>query len=240
METKKIIIICVIILVLIIISYFYFTDFGHTNLFNDHKLMFSDKVIYVGSENMPSSEEGIQYTLSCWIRVNNLYLNTKWDNGTSNYKTIIDNNGSPNILYLINENVIRIQLVYYNENRLTYYNFDLENIELQKWINITITVDNKLVNIYKNGIIYISKELLNPNLRNYKLMSIGEKYNNFNGYIGYIDYYNYVLSPEKINSIYNKNYSNHPNILPSYESVIASEKNDEIKTDLSQFKNFLG
>jgi len=240
METKKIIIICVIILVLIIISYFYFTDFGHTNLFNDHKLMFSDKVIYVGSENMPSSEEGIQYTLSCWIRVNNLYLNTKWDNGTSNYKTIIDNNGSPNILYLINENVIRIQLVYYNENRLTYYNFDLENIELQKWINITITVDNKLVNIYKNGILYKSKELLNPNLRNYKLMSIGEKYNNFNGYIGYIDYYNYVLTPDKINNIFNKNYTHHPDSLPSYESVVESEKIDEIKTDLSQFNNFLG
>jgi len=228
MKTKNIIIICVILIIVIIGCYFYFKDFGHKNLFNDYKLFYGNKVVYISSEDMKESNEGVKYTFSIWIRPNNLYLNTIWENGSNNAKTIINNNGSPNILYLVQDNTVRIQIGYYGiNNYMEYYNFDLEHFEFQKWTHLAITVDNKLVNIYKNGILYSSKELENPNLKNYKLMNIGEKYNNFNGYIGRIDYYNYILTPPNINKLYETYFKTHPTALMSYEYNKQMDKENE-------------
>ena len=228
MKTKNIIIICVILIIVLIGCYFYFKDFGHKNLFNDYKLFYGNKVVYIGSEDMKESNEGVKYTFSIWIRPNNLSLNTIWETGTNNAKTIINNNGSPNILYLVQDNTVRIQIGYYGiNNYMEYYNFDLEHFELQKWTHLAILVDNKLVSIYKNGILYSSKELENPNLKNYKLMNIGEKYNNFNGYIGRIDYYNYVLTPANINKLYETYIKKHPNALMSYENNKQLDKENE-------------
>ena len=228
MKTKNIIIICVILIIVIIGCYFYFKDFGHKNLFNEYKLFYGNKVVYIGSEDMKESNEGVKYTFSIWIRPNNLSLNTIWENGTNNAKTIINNNGSPNILYLVEDNIVRIQLGYYGkDNYMEYYNFDLENFELQRWTHLAIVVDNKLVSIYKNGIVYASKELENPNMKNYKLMNIGEKYNNFNGYIGRIDYYNYILTPPNINKLYETYFKTHPTALMSYEYNKQMDKENE-------------
>ena len=240
MNTKnKISIVCIII-VIAICCYFYFKDYGHNNLFKTPTLFYGDKVVYVGSENLKSSEEGVQYSLSVWIRPNNLYLNTDWGGDTNIPKTILNNNGSPNIVYLVKENTVNIQMAYYGiDNTIDLYNIEMPNFESQKWTNLIITVDNKLVNVYKNGIIYTSKELFNPNVKNYKLMNIGEKYNNFNGYIGRIDYYNYVLSLDKTNNIYEKYKSYHPSQLMSYEQYEFLKKDaEDTKINTDKFKNF--
>ena len=126
------------------------------------------------------------------------------------------------------DHIVRIQIGYYGKNNyMEYYNFGLEYFEFQKWSHLAITVDNKLVSIYKNGILYSSKELENPNLKNYKLMNIGEKYNNFNGYIGRIDYYNYILTPVNINKLYETYLKKHPNELMSYEYNKQMDKENE-------------
>ena len=240
MNTKKKISIVCIIIVISICCYFYFKDFGHKNLFRKPTLFYGDKVVYIGPENMKPSVEGVQYSFSVWIRPNNLYLNTDWGGNANIPKTIINNNGSPNIIYLVKENKVNIQMAYYGiDNTIDLYNIEMPYFDSQKWTNLIITVDNKKVNVYKNGIIYTSKELFNPNVKNYKLMYIGEKYNNFNGYIGSIDYYNYVLSSNKANSIYRKYKSNHPNRLMSYEQYefLKKDKEDN-KINTDKFKNF--
>ena len=240
MNTKKKISIVCIIIVIAICCYFYFKDFGHKNLFRLTTLFYGDKVVYVGPENMKPSVEGVQYSFSVWIRPNNLYLNTDWGGNANTPKTIIDNNGSPNIVYLVKENKVNIQMAYYGlDNTIDLYNIEMPYFDSQKWTNLIITVDNKKVNVYKNGIIYTSKELFNPNVKNYKLMNIGEKYNNFNGYIGRIDYYNYVLSSMKANNIYEKYRSYHPTMLMSYEQYEFLKKDkEENKINTDKFKNF--
>jgi hypothetical protein len=240
METKNIILITLFIITLAIVCYVYFTDFGHTNLYDNYDLFYGDKALYIGPENMPISEESLKYSFSIWLRTNNLYSNYTWNNDTDIPKTIIDNNGSPNIVYLLKDNTIRIQMAYYgNKNTIEYYNIDLDEFESQKWINLVITVNNKRVNVFKNGELVSSKKLLNPNLKNYKPMSIGEKFNNFNGYIGRIDYYNYELSSNKINSLYHKYLNYHPNTLMSYENYEYLKKDDEEnKINIDKYKNF--
>ena len=87
MKTKNIIISCVILIIVLIGCYFYFKDFGHKNLFNDYKLFYGNKVVYIGSEDMKESTEGVKYTFSIWIRPNNLSLNTIWENGSYSKNT---------------------------------------------------------------------------------------------------------------------------------------------------------
>jgi hypothetical protein len=240
MNTKNKVLIILVIIIIAIICYFYFKTRGHKNLFKTPTLFYGDKVVYVGPEDMKPSVEGTQYSFSIWIRPNNLYLNTDWGKNSNTPKTIINNNGSPNIIYLIKDNKINIQIAYYGiDDTIDLYNIEMPKFESQKWTNLIITVDNKIVNVYKNGLIYTSKKLFNPNVKNYKLMNIGEKYNNFNGYIGRIDYYNYVLSSVKANNIYEKYKSYHPDSLMSYEQYEFLKKDtEENKINTDKFKNF--
>ena len=235
----KYLIIFIFIVICVTLLYLYI-DSGHKKLFNTYDLFYDNKVVYIGSEDMPISNEGIKYTFSIWIRTNNLYLNTGWNNSVSTPKTIIYNNGSPNILYLVDKNIVRIQIGYYgNNNDIEYYNFDLDEFESQKWVNLVITVDNKQVNVFKDGILKTSTILLNSNLKNYKNMTIGEKHNNFNGYIGKIDYYNYILKPNKILNLYEKYLFYHPSKLMTYEDY-EYLKNDEVTNEikLDKFNKF--
>ena len=239
MNTKNKVLIIFVIIIIAICFYFYFKTSGK-NLFKTPTLFYGDKVVYVGPEDMKPSEEGVQYSFSIWIRPNNLYLNTDWGKNSNTPKTIINNNGSPNIIYLIKDNKINIQMAYYGiDNTIELYNIEMPKFDSQKWTNLIITLDNKIVNVYKNGIIYTSKKLFNPNVKNYKLMNIGEKYNNFNGYIGRIDYYNYVLSSKKANNIYEKYKSYHPDSLMSYEQYeFLKRDGEENKINTDKFKNF--
>jgi len=223
----KFIIIFIVILLLTIGCYYYIKNLGHTVLYDNPDLFYGNKELYIGQENMPNSNEKVKYSFSIWLRTNNISENSIWYNNPNEPKTIVFNNGSPNIQYLRKNNTIRIQIVYNNsENILEMYNFDLEEIPSQVWCNIVVTVNNEYVDIYKNGILYKSKQLPNPNLKSYKMMNIGEKYNNFNGYIGRIDYYNYVLTSEKILELYNYK-DKLPNNLMSYESYEYLRKEKE-------------
>ena len=238
-KNKKIAIIVIGILLVILLVYLYFYDFKHINLYKGYDLFYEDKVVYVGSENMKESDEGIQYSFSIWLRTNNLPGNSIWNTKDDIPKTIVYNNGSPNILYLRKENSIRIEIAY-NEN--DYYNFDLEDFETQIWSNIIVTVDNKNINIYKNGLLEKSKIINNSNLKNYKMMSIGENGNNFNGYIGNIDYYSYILKPNKILKLYLKNKNKYPNNLMNYEQYVFLDKKKKEKEKIqlsTDIKNFI-
>ena len=219
----------IVLIIIALIIYFYFRDSGHKNLFNNYDLFYDDKIVLLDSSNLKQSKEGVQYSLSVWIQTNNLAANTAWYTSDDVPKTIINNSGSPNIMYLRRDNIIRFEIAYMNDNGLDYYHLDLPQFEVQQWINLILTVDNKKINVYKNGILEKSKRLENSNLTNYRMFTLGEKNNNFNGYIGRIDYYNYILDSDKIMSLYKKYKNKHPKNLMSYEQykLLDSNKADE-------------
>ena len=242
-SNKKYIIASAIVLVIIIIIYFVITrDYGHRVLFDGYDYFYNDRVEYIGSEEMKDSHEGIKYSISIWIRMDNMASNAHWQTNDKTPKTILYNHGSPNILYMRKENTVRIQMMYLNKYGLTdLYNFDIENFENQLWNHIVITVDGRNVNIYKNGALFISKLLPHVNIKSYKLLQIGDKNNNFNGYAGYLEYFNYQLDPSKVEKIYNSRKGKLPFKLKSYEDYeYLRKKEDEKQTDIKpRFKKFL-
>lgn len=238
MNKKKIIILSVVFLVLLIVLYLYFTDFNHKKLYKGYSLFYRDNVEFIETMNLKPSKERVQYSLSVWLRPNNIYLNSDWNTNPQLPKTIIENNGSPNILWIPEKNIVKIQIIYEDKGYLKFYEFNLENFETQVWSNLVVTLDNKLVTIYKNGEFYAMKKLDNPNLINYKKMSIGEPNNNFNGYIGDIDYYSYVLNKDKIRKLYRNNLKNHPTKVKSYDEYEKERLKKEKESEKIKINSF--
>ena len=227
MDTKRLLILVFILLIIItIILLYFFLNRNHINLHTSYDLFIKDKEVYGDTNKIAPSKEGVKYSLSVWLRPNNLYLNTDWSTEPKLPKTILNNNGSPDMYWFPEDNLLKIQILYNEMGNFKYYDFDLENFETQKWSNIVITVHNKEVIVYKNGEVHKVKNIDNPNLLNYRILQIGEKGNNFNGYIGNIDYYNYVLNKNKVKKLYNKNLKRHPKKVKRYQDYLIKSINE--------------
>ena len=80
---------------------------------------------------------------------------------------------------------------------------EIDGIDINKWINISIVVENNVTNIYLNG--KLERSLIFKNslvdTSNYKLF-IGSISSGFPGELAYLQYYNSALSSSRIENIY--------------------------------------
>lgn len=83
-------------------------------------------------------------------------------------------------------------------------NITIENINMQKWVNIITTVNNRTLDVYINGKLIKTKtfdNIIDPVLLNsggIELVSDG----GFGGFFSKVQYYPYFITPEKAWSIY--------------------------------------
>jgi len=226
MDAKKIIFLVIALILFFVIYYFLNKDYGHYNILNTHEYLYDEKQLNISGDLLKESFSGVKYTFSLWIKTDNIPLNAHWSNDTEINKTIIQREGSPNIMFIL-PNTLRIEISYKDKDGvLDYYNFDFELYESQVWNNFIIVVKNRKVDIYKNKLLVSSKLMDNIPWISKKILRIGERNNNFNGYVGYIDYYNYDLSREQIIELYNKNYKKLPKFLKNYKQNLDDDKNE--------------
>ena len=219
---------------LIIIVIYISIDRSHSVIYNNQKLFYNDEQILVGFERMPPSNENIRYTLSSFIRLNNLSGNTNFNDFTQK-KIIIDNGGSPNLVYYPNTGILDVEIAYKGKDGVNdTYNFNLERMPLQKWIGICVVVDGKIVKIYIDGYLHTAKKLDTIPWKSRKMLSIGKDENNFNGNIGMIDYYNRSLNESEVNKLYKKRIKSLPDEVLTYEEM---EYKKRLKADLAQKLN---
>ena len=226
---KKQLILGVIVLILIIGMIVYLsTDFSHNRLYKSHQLFYNDKEVIVGFENLPPSDENIKSTFSTFIRLNNLDGNTAWNEDQSLKKYIIDNSGSPNIIYNREKGNVVIEVAYKsNEGVIENYEFELDYFPMQRWVGICIVVDDRIVKIFKDGKLHTAKKLNTVPWVSKKMLSIGKNKKNFNGYIGMIDYYSRALNDVEVLSLYNKRIKTLPDEVLTYEQAEYIKKNKE-------------
>jgi hypothetical protein len=74
------------------------------------------------------------------------------------------------------------------------------DIPINKWMNVIIRCQNKIVDVYINGTIIRSLELDGVPKQNYGDVFVAMN-GGFNGYISNLWYYNYALSTSAIQSI---------------------------------------
>jgi hypothetical protein len=90
--------------------------------------------------------------------------------------------------------------------------FLLENLELDKWMNITVTINGNTLSIYRNGFLemtgLVSSLLYLNNIKNKSIYFLGNpnlsstSQEGFPGFINYFNFYNRVLTPDEINTLY--------------------------------------
>ena len=161
---------------------------------------------FVSSIKLPLSKIGNKFTYSFWLYLNNYSENIKWNDSFDSDKVIINReDSSPKITYNPKYNLLKIYLNYKDDNN-TNQDFILEtnNIKLQKWQYIVVTLDDRKLNLFLDKNLERSGYIPNvPFLFNKNLL-IGDKYSNINGSIFHLKYFNYVISKKDIEKEYKK------------------------------------
>jgi hypothetical protein len=80
---------------------------------------------------------------------------------------------------------------------------DIDNIDLQRWVQISVTLNGRTCDVYMDGKLVRSCVLRNF----YKVDPTGQKlklvdYSGFDGYVSNVSTYNYALTPDKIYHMY--------------------------------------
>lgn len=179
---------------------------------------------------------GIEFTWSVWFYIDDLFLNnnTKYrrifSKGNSNIQDINSDtyeskflNNSPGLYLNHNNNIITIVLNTYSKTTDVYETIEIENIPIQNWVNCIITVKNKKVNVFINGILKKSYILNDVLKQNYYDTYVGDK-NGFGGHISALKYYDYAINDDYIQYIMNKgpNLSREDNDKLSYNAPYLS------------------
>lgn len=136
----------------------------------------------------------------------NIYIIFYRGNITMNSGSISSMTCLPLIYLVKGENNLYID---YISNGSVIQTLKVENIEMDKWFNITLVMDNLSISIYKNGKLLITnikdKDIVPPYQYNLNILTeknVLTKYG-FPGKLSYLIYYSYILEPEYIYKMYN-------------------------------------
>ena len=193
--------------------------------------------------------EGVEFTYSFWIYVNNLEYKDELD-----FKHVFNKGSSPNstgeggsglfgpnncpgvYLYTGKKNLsdnlldkypilgmlVRMNVYHNNESVAKAYYDDIyiDGIPIKKWVGVVIRVTSQnIVDVYINGNLTKRHKLSNIVKQNYDNLYVN--YNGgFSGNISNLKYYNYAIGTFEINSLT----SNGPNLKSRKESNIQNSK----------------
>ena len=156
-----------------------------------------------------NATEGLEFTWSVWLFINNLNSNS----GSSMYKHIFSKgnsnlqkngltypNNAPGLYIAPNTNSLVVMMNTFN---VINEEILIPDIPINKWVNVIIRCQNTTLDVYINGTIARSINLVGVPKQNfgdvYAAMNGG-----FNGYISNLWYYNYALGTAAIQRISTK------------------------------------
>lgn len=191
---NKKILVSLIIVVIIIFIYYYFYYKNKYTIFKYHNC----KTTITQEFEPPHYNSGNSWSIQFWIYIDDLtynYLKKKyileWDNCT---------------IYLskTNNNLIIELPVYLQGTKKIVY----ENINLQKWINICVILDNRHVDLWINNKLEISEYLDNISYQKKSKAIITREHNSFRGKLSNFKFYNFKLPRNHlINASIKNNYN---------------------------------
>ncbi len=148
--------------------------------------------------------EGIEFSWSVWIYVNNLqYLEGQYKHifykGNSNLESNGLNfpNNAPGLYLAPNKNDLIVMMNTYN---VINEEIVVPDIPLNKWFNIIIRCKNTTLDVYANGTIVRSVNLIGVPKQNYGDVYVGMN-GGFDGNISNLWYYDYALGTAEIQNI---------------------------------------
>jgi hypothetical protein len=160
-----------------------------------------------------NANEGIEFTWSVWVYIDDLTYNSgqyrcvfykgndyaKNPNSQESQGLNFPNN-APGLYIAPNSNSLVIMMNTFN---VINEEIMVDNIPLNKWVNVIIRCENNTLDVYINGTIIKSHHLHGVPKQNYGDVYVAPN-GGFSGYISNLWYYNYALGTVEISNIANK------------------------------------
>jgi hypothetical protein len=160
-----------------------------------------------------NASEGIEFTWSCWIYLDDLGYNEhqyrcifyKGNDYSENASDLSSNglnfpNNSPGLYLTPNKNDLVVIMNTYN---VINEQILVPDIPVKKWVNVMIRCQNNVIDVYINGTIVRSHKLHGVPKQNYGNVYVGAD-GGFSGYLSNLFYYNRALGIYEINDIVTK------------------------------------
>ena len=180
-----------------------------------------------------NERDGIEFTYSVWLYIKDLspisnkkhifhkgegnILDEKWKN--QNTKGISFPNNGPGLYLHENKNAL---VVIMNTFDNVIEEVEIDNIPMNKWVNVVIRVKNRLMDVYVNGTIAVRYEFSSVPKQNYGDLFVNMN-GGFNGELSSLRYFNRALSGVEILDINrggpNLTADESMNIFPPYLSL---------------------
>ena len=195
MIDKRNLILLFCILITILVFYIDRIQYGKRKIVSTHpKYMMNKYILDCNTYNFYGANKGISSSLSFWLYVKD------WNYKVMEYKPILKK-GKLEIYMPPKNNFIVIDIPIVGSRKKETLTF--KTIPLQKWVSISVIIENRHVDLWINGKLYISKHLTNiPDLENNKKVVCADM-NGFDGYISRITTWSYVISKSIIKRVFN-------------------------------------
>lgn len=151
-----------------------------------------------------NATDGVEFTWSVWVFINNLNNNSGtykhiFSKGNSNLQEngLIYPNNAPGLYIAPNTNTLVVMM-----NTFNVINEEvlIPDIPISKWVNVIIRCQNTTLDIYINGTIARSINLVGVPKQNFGDVYVAMN-GGFDGYISNLWYYNYALGTAAIQRI---------------------------------------
>ena len=149
---------------------------------------------------------GIEFTWSVWLLIKDFERDSEKykhifhkgnDSAATESNGLIQPNNAPGVYIHPNRNSLVILL-----NTFTNINEEImvNDIPQSKWFNLTIRVQNKVLDVYMNGSIVVRHKLSGVPKQNYSRVYVA-KNNGFKGNLSNLRYYDYALGTNEIERV---------------------------------------
>ena len=153
-----------------------------------------------------NANDGIEFTWSTWIFINNLNDSGTYKHifskGNSNIQEngLIHPNNAPGLYIAPNTNTLVVMMNTFN---VINEEILIPDIPINKWVNVIIRCQNTTLDVYINGTIARSITLTGVPKQNYGDVYVAMN-GGFNGYISNLWYYDYALGTSSIQRLSEK------------------------------------
>ena len=160
-----------------------------------------------------NATKGIEFTWSCWIFIDDLeyqsgkyrcvfYKGNDYSSNPNTTETLGLNfpNNAPGLYIAPNTNDL---VVFMNTFKVINEQVTIQDIPINKWVNVIIRCQNTTLDVYINGTVAKSIQLHGVPKQNYGNVFVAAN-GGFSGYISNLWYYSYALGTSEINNLVNK------------------------------------
>jgi hypothetical protein len=154
-----------------------------------------------------NASDGLEFTWSTWIFINSLQTNPGiykhvFSKGNSDLTKngMVQPNNAPGVYIAPNTNDLIVVMNTYN---VINEEIIIPDIPINKWVNVIIRCENTTMDVYINGTIARSINLVGVPKQNYGDVYVGMN-GGFDGYISNLWYYSYALGAGEIQSVVSK------------------------------------